>query len=165
MLVHRILEKYLRQPPGETDSLQAGDEPELTEIGRHITFTEQRSEDAERELKTILILQMLSEHIGTESEGLVTGLAGFGVFVRLRKFGVEGLIGIEQLGLGRWKYDAAGQYITARHSKCRICLGQPLKVKIISVNISAGQLNLCPAESLITTARQPKRQRKKKNRF
>jgi len=164
LLVHRILEEYLKQPTGGARKLQTGDEPELTEIGRHITFTEQRAEDAERELKTVLILQMLSEHIGTEAEGLVTGLAGFGVFVRLRKFGVEGLIAIEQLGQGRWKYDAAGQYITASRGNYRICLGQPLKVKIISVNIGARQLNLCPAEPLISTSRPAKRLRKKRKR-
>ena len=63
LLVHRVLDPYLRNNLDKAVSKGS-----LSETGKHITFTEQRAEDAERELKTVLILQMLSKHIGDEMD-------------------------------------------------------------------------------------------------
>ncbi len=143
LLVHRVLECYLRQ---RLDS--APQHLDLTEIGKHISFTEQRAEDAERELKTVLILQMLSKHIGDELDCGVTGLAGFGVFAQSRKFGIEGLIRMEDLGPDRWRFNSKTQSIVGQGSGQSIHLGQAIKVRIISVNVGARQLNLSPVEPL-----------------
>jgi len=143
LLVHRVLECYLRQ---RLDS--APQHLDLTEIGKHISFTEQRAEDAERELKTVLILQMLSKHIGDELDCVVTGLAGFGVFAQSRKFGIEGLIRMEDLGPDRWRFNSKTQSIVGQGSGQSIHLGQAIKVRIISVNVGARQLNLSPVEPL-----------------
>jgi ribonuclease R len=144
LLVHRILDKHLHGK--EDKSVSKG---ELAETGKHITFTEQRAEDAEEELKTVLILQMLSKHIGDEMDTVVTGVASFGVFARCRKYGIEGLIPIEQLGPDEWKFNQKGYCITGMNSGYNIHLGQKIRVRIVSVNVPARQLNLEPAEALI----------------
>ena len=48
--------------------------PDLEEIGRHITETEQTAEAAEQELKTILILHLLRKRIGGDDAALAAGL-------------------------------------------------------------------------------------------
>jgi ribonuclease R len=144
LLVHRVLDGHLRGKKAETVTKGA-----LTEIGKHITFTEQRAEDAEEELKTVLILQMLGKHIGEQMDAVVTGLASFGVFVRCRKFGTEGLIPIEQLGPDEWIFSQKGYCITGLNSGYSIHLGRRIRVSIVSVNVPARQLNLAPAEALI----------------
>jgi len=147
LLVHRVLERYLR---GRSDSAdRSGD---LDEVGRHITFTEQRAEDAEKELQTVLILQMLSSRIGDELDGVVTGIAGFGVFVQSRKYGIEGLVRMEDLGGDVWKYNSKGHFIVGERSGCSIHLGRAMKVRIVSVNIPARQLNVSPVEPLAGAA-------------
>jgi len=150
LLVHRVLEYYLRGRIDQAKQLAAAQD--LVEIGKHITFTEQRAEDAEKELKTVLILQMLSKRIGDELDCVVTGLAGFGVFVQSRKYGIEGLIQMDDLGPDHWKYDKRAQRMIGQRSGCSIRLGQLMKVHIISVNISARQLNLAPIEPLLGSA-------------
>ena len=152
LLVHRVLECYLQK--GLDSFVERQD---LAEIGKHITFTEQRAEDAERELRTVLILQMLSSHIGDELDCVVTGLAGFGVFVQCRKFGIEGLIRLTDLGPDVWKYDSKTQCILGQHSGHTIHLGQAIKVRIVSVNVPARQLNVSPAEPLVSAAARPKK--------
>jgi ribonuclease R len=142
--VHRRLDDYFR---GRKDF--SGQNLDLTEIGEHITFTEQRADDAEKELKTVLILQMLSGRIGDELDCVVTGLAGFGVFVQCKKFGIEGLVQVGDLGPDIWKYNQKARCITAQRSGCTVRLGQAMKVRIVSVNVPARQLNLSPVESLI----------------
>ncbi|MHC4571017.1 MAG: ribonuclease R [Planctomycetota bacterium] len=157
LLVHRVLECYLQKKLESASSNQILAERDLTEIGKHITFTEQRAEDAEKELKTVLILQMLSNKIGDELDCVVTGLAGFGVFVQSRKFGIEGLIRMDDLGPDRWKFNSRTQSIVGFNSGVNVHLGQAMKVRIVSVNIPARQLNVSPAEPLVSVPKQGKK--------
>jgi ribonuclease R len=163
LLVHRVLEYYLQKRPDSARDVSAG--LDLTEIGKHITFTEQRAEGAEKELTTVLILQMLSKKIGEKLDCVVTGLTSFGVFVQSRKFGIEGLIRMGDLGQDYWKYNTKAQCIDGEHSGCCIRLGQAIKVRIVSVNVPARQLNVTPIEPLATAPR-PRSKSKpgKKNR-
>jgi ribonuclease R len=158
LLVHRLLDDYL-----EGKKLSKGGEQDLAEIGSHITFTEQRAEDAEEELKTVLILQMLNEHIGEELDGVVTGLANFGVFVQSKKFGIEGLISTEQLG-GRWNYYPKSHCFAEEGTGATLRLGQGIKTRIVSVNLAARQLNLIPAEPLSKGDRKKKKAKKERRK-
>jgi ribonuclease R len=144
LLVHRDLEFYLRKRMDLAKETAAAHD--LVEIGKHISFTEQRAEDAERELITVLILQMLSDKIGTELDCVVTGLTTFGLFVQSKKYGVEGLIRMTDLGPGRWQYNEKAHCITSQNSGKTISLGQPIKVRITSVNVPARQMDVMPAE-------------------
>jgi ribonuclease R len=160
LLVHRILQCYLQKRVDRAKQLAAG--LDLTEIGRHITFTEQRAEDAEKELQTVLILQMLSKRIGDELDGVVTGLTNFGVFVRLQKLGIEGLIRMADLGPDQWKYNAKTQCIVGQRTGCSIHLGQSVRVRIESVNIPARQLNVIPVEPFAPSVKGPGKMRQTK---
>ena len=165
LLVHRVLECYLQNRLDVAKQILTGQD--LAEIGRHISFTEQRAEDAERELQTVLILQMLSNRIGEELDCVVTGLAGFGVFVQSRKFGIEGLMRTEYLGPDVWKYNPKTQCIIGQRCGRSIHLGQAMKIRIVSVNVPARQLNVCPVEPLVDTPKQGKKgelKRKKKRK-
>jgi ribonuclease R len=145
LLVHRILQYYLQNRVDSAKQQSSG--LDLTEIGKHITFTEQRAEDAEKELMTVLILQMLSKRIGDELDCVVTGLANFGVFVQSKKYGIEGLMQMSDLGPGRWKFNKRSQSITSQSGR-NIRLGKSMKVSIVSVNVPARQLNVAPVEPL-----------------
>jgi len=168
LLVHRVLQCHLQNRSGSSAKLaqnnQILSDQDLTEIGKHISFTEQRSDDAERELQTVLMLQMLSDHIGDELDCVVTGLANFGVFAQSRKFGIEGLIQTGDLGSDAWKYDAKTQSITGLRTGCSIRLGQAIKTRIVSVNVPARQLSLTPVEPLVKAAAQKKSHKAEKPR-
>jgi ribonuclease R len=155
LLVHRLLEYYLQNRPDLAKDVSA--ELDLVEIGKHITFTEQRAEDAENELKTVLILQMLSKKIGNELDCVVTGLTNFGVFVQSRRFGIEGLITMGDLGGDVWKYNQKAQSVVGMRSGTSIHLGKAIKVRIVSVNVPARQLNLVPVKPLVVPAAEKKK--------
>ncbi|MGA1979106.1 MAG: ribonuclease R [Sedimentisphaerales bacterium] len=160
LLVHRVLEYYLQNRLDLAKQISAG--LDLTEIGKHITFTEQRAEDAENELKTVLILQMLSKRIGEELDCVVTGLTNFGVFVQSRKFGIEGLITMGDLEGDVWKYNQKAQCVVGMRSGTSIHLGKAIKVRIVSVNVPARQLNLVPVKPLVSPAAEKKEDRRVK---
>lgn len=157
LLVHRLLQCYLEKSLDSSGEQTVLDTQDLAEIGKHIGFTEQQAEDAESELKIVLILQMLSNHLGDRLDCVVTGLAGFGVFAKSKKYGIEGLIKTEDLGPDKWDYLPKAQRITGLESNVTIHLGQAIKTKIMSINVGARQMNLIPAEPLIKTNRRPKK--------
>ncbi|MBN1807020.1 MAG: ribonuclease R [Sedimentisphaerales bacterium] len=160
LLVHRVLEYYLQNQLETITDISAG--PNLTEVGKHITFTEEQADYAEKELKTVLILQMLSKKIGQELDCVVTGLTSFGLFVQSREFGIEGLIRMDGLGQDYWKFNEKTQSIVGENSGCNIRLGQAMKVRIVSVNVPARQLNVKPAETLISPDRKTKKRKQRK---
>jgi ribonuclease R len=143
LLIHRLLEMYLDKKHNDAPSQE-----ELIEIGKHITFTEERATDAERDLKMVLILPLFQKRLGETLETIVSGLANFGVFVQCMKFGIEGLIPIDLLGNDKYVYDHSAQCVYGTRSGRTFHIGMPLTVKIVSVNMSARQLNVIPLEKL-----------------
>ena len=102
-----------------------------------------------------------TKKIGEKLDCVVTGLTGFGVFVQCKKFGIEGLIRIAELGPDHWKYNEKTQCIVGERSGRSIRMGQAIKVRIVSVNIPARQLDVAPVELL---AKELKQQTKSKVR-
>ncbi|MBU1260932.1 MAG: ribonuclease R [Planctomycetes bacterium] len=164
LLVHRLLELYLkgRLQKNSSDILPIED---LTEIGRHISFTDRRAEDAEADLRTVFVLQLMKSRLGQTMETVVSGLANFGVFVQCTKFGVEGLIPIDLLGTDKFVYNHSAKCVHGMRNGRTFHIGMPLTVKIVSVNIAARQLNVVPVEkSKEKTDRKKKLKNKRKRK-
>jgi ribonuclease R len=155
LMVHRLLNCYVEGRLNKIGLEEVLPEATLITIGKQITFTEQQAASAENEIKTVLILQMLSGRIGEELSCVVSGLTNFGVFVQCLKFGIEGMIEPGDLGLDEWKFDPNAQAVIGRFSGESVHLGQLMKVKITAVNLPSRQLFLTPSEPLVAT--RPKR--------
>jgi ribonuclease R len=147
LTVHRALQGYLAGQLDRARRLYAF--PDLEEIGRHISETEQTAEEAERELKTILILHLLRQRIGQQLSGIVVNLTPFGASVNLPEYGVEGLMPREALGPDHWQFDQQSQCLVGRGTGAILRLAQTLPVRIVGVHPAAGQLDLAPALPLI----------------
>ncbi len=150
LTVHRALQGYLVDDVDRVRRLHAFQD--LIEIGEHISETEQVAEQAERELKTILILHLVQRRIAEEVEGVVVSLSGYGVAVHLPEYGVEGLVLREALGPDRWQFDEQNQCLVGRHTGAILRLGQTMRVRIVAVHPAAGQLDLAPAGGLAVKA-------------
>lgn len=147
LLVHRVLQGYLT---GRVDyARRQYSFADLTNIGEHISETEQAAEDAVQELKTILVLHLLHGRAGQELDGVVVSLTGFGAAVYVPEYGVEGLIRREALGPDHWQFDEQNQCLIGRHTRAMLRLCQTLRVRIVEVYPAAGQLDLAPAVDLI----------------
>ncbi len=151
LMVHRVLEYHLQNRIDLAKQESSG--LDLAEIGKHISFTEQRAEDAEKELTIVMILLMLSKRIGDELDCVVTGLTNSGVFVQSKKYGIGGLIHMGDLGPGQWKFNKRTQSIIGKAGH-DIRLGQSMKVRIVSVNVPARQLNVTSAKPIVNTRKQ-----------
>ncbi|MEN6384653.1 MAG: ribonuclease R [Phycisphaerales bacterium] len=158
LLVHRLFDIYMKDKNFEN----APTEEELIKVGEHLSFTEERADDAEEDLKAVLILEMMKDRLGETMETIVSGLANFGVFVRCNKFGIEGLIPMDLLGKEHFVYDFKAQCVYGRRSGKTYHIGQPLTVRIASVNAAARQLNVIPVEKPSEKIEMKKKLKKKK---
>jgi ribonuclease R len=164
LTIHRLLDEYLamRDEPGTSggrsrsairaqigQKVSRGELPsthDLMELGKHLSFTERRAEDAERELRQIKVLEMLEKRIGEEFFGVVTGITNFGIFIQLRDWLIDGLIRYENLLDDWWDVDERSGIIRGQRTGKRIGIGDVVKVIIVRVDAARRELELAVTE-------------------
>lgn len=162
LTVHRLLDAYFnatsadfsagavgRPKGGRKSKPQLDDIPsndDLVELGRHLSFTERRSEDAERELRQVKLLELLSKQIGEEFTGVVTGITNFGIFVQLSDWLIDGLIRYEDLLDDWWDVDERAGLIRGQRTGQKIGIGDVVKVIVVKVDIPRRELDLAVRE-------------------
>ena len=154
LTIHRLLQAYLAGRLTAKTVRDFPDHTQLEELGRHCSDTERNAENAERELRTLKILQLLTKRIGEETMGIVTSVTNFGVFVQLEKFLIEGLMTAEDvqrhLASGRKgkRARSAGPRRQGGRERfmdtCPYKIGQELRVKIARINLPARTIDLVP---------------------
>ena len=129
--------------------LNLGDVPsdaDLRELGRHISFTERRADDAESELRRVKILELLEKRLGDEFAGVVTGITNFGNFVQLGDWLVDGLVRYEDLMDDWWDVDERSGIIRGQRTGRRIGIGDVATVRIARVDVARRELDLAILE-------------------
>ena len=149
LTIHRLIDQYIA---GRFENGQSGvdwpDEEALTELGKLCTEKEQRAEEAERELKLVLVLRLLLDKLGDEFEGIVTGVTNIGVFVQLDRYLVDGLLRFERLADDWWEVDSGSGRATAERSGHTIAVGDRLTVVISRISLPARKMDLALAQPL-----------------
>jgi len=137
LIVHRAL--ITAHGWGE-DGLSPDDIDRLQETGELISQTERRSMMAERDTNDRYLASFLSERVGNEFEGKISGIARFGLFVRLHETGADGLIPISTLGREYFLHDEAAQTLTGEKSRLVLKLGQPVTIRLAEATPVTGGL-------------------------
>ena len=137
LVVHRALIRAHRW--GE-DGLTREEEENLTETGEHISMTERRSMMAERDTTDRYLAAWLADRVGAEFEGTTSGIARFGLFVKLDETGADGLVPISSLGNEYFRHDADSQTLTGERSRRVIGLGQRVTVRLVEAAPITGGL-------------------------
>lgn len=123
-------------------------EGELLEVGERCSSTERNAEQAERSLRTFLVLQFLNdEHLGDEFTGIITGFSSSGVFVSLERFLVEGVARFDTISRSskrsdRWVPLEGTGRIVAEKSGAVLSIGDRVKVQIVSIDLATRHLEI-----------------------
>jgi len=139
LIVHRALISGHRW--GE-DGLGPEDIETLEQTAVHISETERRSMAAERDTTDRYLASYLSERVGTEMTGRISGVQRFGAFVRLDETGADGLIPVRSLGREFFHHDAAAQTLMGADSGRTIGAGQRVTVRLAEAVPMTGGLML-----------------------
>ncbi|NPD18776.1 ribonuclease R [Alterinioella nitratireducens] len=112
------------------DGLSAQEVERLEDTAKHISDTERRSMMAERDTNDRYLAAYLSDRVGATFTGRISGIARFGVFVKLDETGADGLLPMRALGREYFHHDAEAQTLTGADSGMVIGLGARVQVKL-----------------------------------
>jgi ribonuclease R len=128
LIVHRALIRAIKAgDDGLTDS-EAG---RLGQIAEHISMTERRAMAAERDSTDRYVAAYMENRIGDAFDARVTGVTGFGLFVRLPETGAEGLVPIRSLGYEFFRHDTRRHALIGESNGRNIWLGTILRVSLM----------------------------------
>jgi len=139
LVVHRAL---ISAHGWGDDGLKPAEIERLEGTAQHISETERRSMTAERDTNDRYLAAFLSERVGEEFTGRISGVAKFGAFVRLDETGADGLIPVRSLGREFFHFDRDAGTLMGSDTGLTIALGQQVTVKISEVVPVSGGIAL-----------------------
>jgi len=138
LMVHRALEQFLEQgPSSKTKRCYANPE----EAGEHLSQRERKAVDAERELVSRLQVRYMAKHIDEEFDGIVSGVASFGLFVELLDSFISGGLPLTDLTDDYYEVDEKNHRLIGKLSGRKIQIGDLIRVKVSEVNIRRRRIN------------------------
>ncbi len=172
LTVHRAMAEFLRQtengqaaPKNElawrnlghalADTKACPDLEALTQIGRHCTTREGNAESAERELRSFLVMQLLTTKMDETFSAVVTGVAPRGIYVQIDKYLAEGMIKTADLPGDvtrssvppKWRIDQRTGAMVDANSGRSYNTGHLVKVRILEIDLAKRQMNLTIADA------------------
>ena len=136
----------------------------LDKMAESSSEAERRAVQAERDITQLAACLVAKRRIGEEMEATIVGVHAAGLFVRPEDLYADGLIPIEQLSRRGGEYFEVwedSQIVVDRNSRESYGLGDSLKVKLATVDVSMKRMNFeLASTALATTKSQGRRETK-----
>jgi ribonuclease R len=139
LIVHRAL---IAAHGWGKDGLRPEDYDTLEATAVHISDTERRSMVAERDTTDRYLAAYLSERVGNEFTGRVSGVARFGIFVKLDETGADGLVPIRSIGNEYFLFDSEANTLMGSDTGRIITIGQRATVRLAEAAPLTGGIEL-----------------------
>lgn len=139
LVVHRAL---ITAHGWGKDGITPEDEALLEETGKHISDTERRSMLAERDTTDRYLAAYLSEWVGNEIDGRISGVTRFGLFVKLDGTGADGLVPVRSLGAEFFHFDADSHTLMGSDTGQTFRMGQRVTVRLLEAAPVTGGIAL-----------------------
>jgi ribonuclease R len=133
VMVHRLLEAYL-------NGAESKDREQYEEYCKHCSQMEKSSAEAERESIKYKQAEYLSDKIGQDFVGKISGISKWGIYVLIDDNKCEGLVRIESINDDFYTLDEDNYQIIGREFGKVYQLGQQVKVRIKKVNMIKKQI-------------------------
>lgn len=130
--IHRIIKDCLRGRMNE--ERMAHYEEILPEVAKHSSETERRAEELERETEKLKKAEYMSDHIGEEFEGFISGVTSWGLYVELPNT-IEGLVHMTSLLDDYYEYVEDTYELVGRATNRRYKLGQRVKITVAATDL------------------------------
>ena len=134
VLVHRILEQCLDK--------NITIDKKLESKCKHCSERERAAMDSERAANKYKQVQYMSEFLGEEFEGVISGVAAFGFWVETIEHKCEGLVSINSLlEYDDFRHVETEYALVGRRSARSFRMGDKVWVKVISTNLAKRQID------------------------
>ncbi|MBQ4098301.1 MAG: ribonuclease R [Clostridia bacterium] len=129
LMIHRIIKDFINGGVALEEKYGG----KVGEVAKQSSLKEKNAAEAERAVDDYYKLLYISDFVGEEFDGVISGVTNFGIFVELDN-GVEGLVKAETISAKRrLEYDEKNFVLSDGTKKFR--LGQPVKITVAGVNL------------------------------
>jgi len=132
LLVHRAIRYALIKEKTSEYTYSAG---EMTLLATHCSQNERRADEAERDVDERYKCAWMEKHVGSEFDGIVSGVTSFGLFVELIESQVSGLVHITQLPNDYYHFDPVRHLLTGERRGLKFRLGDPVRVQVLRASL------------------------------
>lgn len=129
LVVHRMLKALLFGRPELHDQEVSA----LRWLGRHCSEREREADAAARESQELKLIELLETRVGEAFSGVVSGVAPYGLYVRLENT-AEGLLPVRRLGTEYFSFDAELHRLAGEDSGRIWRLGQRVAVVLTAAD-------------------------------
>ena len=150
LLVHRALKHAVAR--GKPSDYRYSSDA-MTHLGESCSTTERRAEEASRDVVSWLKCEYMEDHVGSEFDGVISAVTGFGLFVQLTGIHVEGLIHVTNLSRDYYRFDQAAQAMIGERTGRQYRLGDPIRVQVAAVNLEERKIDFNEVENAFQEAR------------
>ena len=140
LMVHRLLSRYLAGKPSIKKE-------ELEVKCKHSSDMEQRAVEAERNSIKYKQAEYLSDKIGQEFDGLISGVSKWGVWVQLTETKCEGMVSVKSLVDDFYYYDEDNYRYIGQHTGKIYRLGDNVRIRVKDIDLAKKQMNFVFADS------------------
>ncbi len=139
LFIHGMIKQSLRE--GDYKSvISAANKTEAELVSEIASLREQKTLELEREVKRYKMVEYMSQFIGEEFSGLISGVTQFGIFVQLENT-VEGLVALEDISDDYYIFQQDQSRLVGEMTSKSFSLGDPVQVRLISANIETREIN------------------------
>ena len=156
LVVHRALVRAYRLGDG---GMTEEESAAMVRTGEHISLTERRAMEAERDTIDRYVAAFLAERVGEVLPTRITGVAQFGFFATVVGIGGDGLVPVSTLGSEYFVFDKATQVLEGMETGTAYTPGMRLDLRLAEANPITGALRFELPDAEPATARGPRQRR------
>lgn len=134
MMVHRLLARYL-------DGGRSVNHDKVEEQCEHSSKMEQTAVNAERSSIKYKQVEYMSDKLGEDFAGVITGVTEWGLYVELTENLCEGLIPVRDLGDDYYELDERNYRLVGRRTGASYQLGDEVVVRVARTDLPRRQLD------------------------
>lgn len=136
--IHRIIKGQLNGKYSESELNKLFERTAM--VAEQSSKMERIADEVERDTDRIKIAEFMSDKIGEEYEGVVSGVTSFGVFVELEN-SVEGLVHISNMVDDYYIYDNEKKELFGQGSNKIFKIGDSVKIRVSKVSIAKAEID------------------------
>jgi len=139
LVVHRAVRRKLsKKVSAEWIQIR---KQQLPRLGRHTSERERVAMEAERDSVRIKQISFMETQLGEVFDGLISGVRSFGLFVRLKRILIDGLVPLGTVGDDYYQVDEVHYVARGRNTGRTFRLGDPVTVQVVRVDPVSKQID------------------------
>lgn len=140
VLVHRVLLECLENDIHPIKNLEAQ--------CRHCSDQERRAMETERAANKYKQVEYMQDYVGEEFDAVISGVATFGFWAETVAHKCEGMVNIHDLNdIDMFEFREQEYALVGRNTGLRFAMGDNVKVRVVSANLTRRQIDYTLAEA------------------